>query len=142
VNWGLISRRAGIEGFFLLHNVRTTTGVHPISYLVSTLGSLYLKDEAVSSQAYQSSPSSAKVKNVCNYTTTSCFFMVWCLMKHRNNLILYLTMLQNCSKCRLVTSLTFEHSVASNFSNRLCSNLQMQFEQFFKHVSLLNRTLF
>jgi hypothetical protein len=59
-------------------------------------------------EAYQSPPSSAKVKNVWSYTSTPYFFMAWCLMKHRNNFIFYLTMLQNCSKCRPVTGMPFQ----------------------------------
>jgi hypothetical protein len=39
-------------------------------------------------EADQSSPSSAKVKNAWSYTSTPQYvFMVWCLVKHRDNFI-------------------------------------------------------
>jgi len=47
-------------------------------------------------EADQSLPSSAKVKNAWSYTSIPQYFMVWCLVKHRDNFNLpYLTLHHN-----------------------------------------------
>jgi hypothetical protein len=45
-----------------------------------------IRGKAAGPEADHSPPSSAKVKNVQTYTSThSHIFMVWCLVKHRDN---------------------------------------------------------
>jgi len=75
----------GQEFIFLHHRVQTSTGVHPASYPMGTVGS-FPEGKESERQAYYSLPSSVAVKNMWSYSfTPSCVLMSWYLLKHRNN---------------------------------------------------------
>jgi len=73
---------AGKRFFSLHYYIWTSSGVHSASYPTNTrhlsLGVKWPRHEAD-----HSPPSSAKVKNVSSYTSTTTFIFVWCLIKHR-----------------------------------------------------------
>jgi hypothetical protein len=63
------------------YHVQSGTGAHPAYYPAA----LSLGVKQVGHEADHSSPSSA-IKNVWSYISTPQYvFMVWCLVKHRNN---------------------------------------------------------
>jgi hypothetical protein len=82
---------AGAGNFSLHHRVQNGSGAHPVSYPMGTRGfSLGVKRQGHESD--HSPPSSAEVKNVCNYTSTPQYvFIAWCLVKHRDNFTFYLS---------------------------------------------------
>jgi hypothetical protein len=83
---GLIPGRD--RDFSLHHHVQTCSGAHPASYPMGTGGS-YTRVNVAKHEADQSPLSSAEVKNTCSYTSTSLYiFMVWCLVKHKDNFTL------------------------------------------------------
>jgi hypothetical protein len=68
------------QGFFLCHNVQTSCGILLNGYQGLFLGGV----KQLGHEADHSSPSSAKVKNMWSYiSTSSCVVIVWCLIKHR-----------------------------------------------------------
>jgi hypothetical protein len=71
--------------FPICHHVQVSSEAHPTSYQIGTRGSSP-RDKWPGYEADHSPPPSAKVKNTRNYTSTPPYvFMVWCLIKHRDN---------------------------------------------------------
>jgi len=66
------------------HRVWTLSVAHPASYPLRT-GGFFPGVKRPGREAGHSPPSSTEVKNAWNYTSTPpFFFMVWCLVKHRD----------------------------------------------------------
>jgi hypothetical protein len=77
---------AGAGNFSPYHRVQTGSGPHPASYPMGTRGS-FPGVKRPGREADHSPPSSAEVKNVWSYISTSqCAFMAWCSVKHRDTL--------------------------------------------------------
>jgi hypothetical protein len=69
----------------LHHRVQNGSGAHPASYPMGNGGS-FPGVKRPESEADQSHPSSAEVKNAWSYNSTPQYvFMAWCLVKHRGN---------------------------------------------------------
>jgi hypothetical protein len=76
--------RQGQE-FSLLQVVQTSPGAHPASYPMIP-GALSPGVERPGHKADHSPPASAEVKKMWLYTSTPPYaFMVWCLIKHRDD---------------------------------------------------------
>jgi hypothetical protein len=84
-DWDSIPGRGRL---FLYYNIQTGPGAHPVSYPVSILGGggLSLWVRQLGHEADHSPPSTVKVKNAWSYIYTRQYiFMVWCLIKYRDN---------------------------------------------------------
>jgi hypothetical protein len=78
---------AGAGNFSLHHRVQNGSGAHPASYPMGIRGS-FSGGKRPGREADHSPPSSAQVKEWAerSYTSTPQYaFMVWCLVKHRDN---------------------------------------------------------
>jgi hypothetical protein len=82
-DYGLDDRTAG--NFSLRHQVQTSSGAHPVSFLMETTG-YFPRGKAAGAWSWPSPPSRAEVKNAWSYTSTpQYFYTAWCLVKHRDN---------------------------------------------------------
>jgi len=69
--------------FSLHYRVQTGSGAHRAS---CPMGALSLEVKRLRREADHSPPPNAEVKNAWSYTSTSPYvFMVYCLVKHRDN---------------------------------------------------------
>jgi hypothetical protein len=81
---------AGAGNFSLHDRVQNGSGAHPALYSVGT-GSSFHEVKRRVRQVDHSPPSSAEVKHAWSYTSAPPYvFMVWCLVKHRDNFTFYL----------------------------------------------------
>jgi hypothetical protein len=77
----------GAKDFSDLHSIQTGSGAHPASYPVGTRGLIPQGVEQMECEPDHSPPSSTKVRNWWSYTFTPPYiFLVWCLIKPKNNL--------------------------------------------------------
>jgi hypothetical protein len=80
-NIGSVS--AGAGKFSLHHHVQNGSGACPASYPTGTTGSS-LSVKWPGSEVDDLPPSSTKIKNAWNYTSTPTYiFMVWCIAEYR-----------------------------------------------------------
>jgi len=83
---------------------QTGSGAHPASYPVGTADS-YPRVKRPGREAEQSPPSSAEVKNTCSSASTPKYvFMVWCLVKHRDNFTFILPSVTSLCIARVSTN--------------------------------------
>jgi hypothetical protein len=82
-------------------------------------GTLSLEVKRPGREADHPPPSSAEVENAWSYTSTPQYvFMVWCLVKHRDNFIFYVGTNKLCSCCssNFVMLLVYNKRVYLNVS--------------------------
>jgi hypothetical protein len=140
--WSVVWVLAGPGNFSLDHCIQTSSRANPISYSMGTRGS-FPGVKWPGHEADHSPPSSAKVKNVWSYTSTSPIRLhgvVLSWRKHRDNFTLTFYTLP-CSHRKYTFQTTFErqHSVSWpqwNSTERPASWVYTRWAFFFLFVHL------